>query len=227
VLQSDPVHWMIGKDNPLEGVLLKRLTLAAAAAAIAICGLMGIAAGSASATVFCKTQGYFKCPAGNYYQVGDKLELHSGAVQLKVYGYLELACSHSNLDMTITDDGGSLRAEAVRTRVDKFTLESCNKTPTVLSNGNTYTVWNLGSFSGSTYLQETSFKVKSNTFGVNCTFTFSDPGTLYEPATLNGTDASSLVFKNTPISAKVCTNATINATYDFKEPNQRVFVLQE
>lgn len=188
---------------------------------------MGIGTGAASANVFCKTYGFYKCPAGNYYQVGDKLQLGSQGVQVRVAGYQELFCSQSELEMTITNAGGSTSAQPVRTRIDNYTLQNCTKTPTVLGTGNSYTTWDGGTFDGRTYLPELSFKSFSSMFGTNCTYTFTDPGVLHHPGTLSGTSESYIEFNKTPMSSKICNPATFTGTYVFYEPNQRIFVLQE
>lgn len=171
---------------------------------VALCG------GSASATVFCKTN---TTPCSSQVTTGTKVEMAlSGVSAMKAIATDE--CKSSEWSWKAESAGGS--SSTVSGKVEPLKFSSCSCETKVLKNGEVEAHWVSGTMNGT--LTSKSAEITSNCSGLDCVYgtgAGTSIGTLTggEPAKL---DVSATLAK---ISGALCpSTATWTATYEVKTP---------
>lgn len=147
---------------------LKMLGLFAVAATVLMAFL---GAGTASATVICKTVPTAGvCPEGWDYPTGTKgkasLEAHTSATLTDSSGNVLATCTGSTVEGTSANTGGA--TETVKSTLTSLTWEGCSQTTDTINPGSGQLHWISGTVNGTLTTIGTS--VTLNIFGVSCTY---------------------------------------------------------
>ncbi len=166
---------------------MKHLIKTGLAAAVICVAMALIGAGSASATVLCKSAPANNvCPAADVYGVGSELSANSvGNISFTTNGGTTLwTCKSASYKTTVTDAGGV--GKNVKLDDTNYSFNECSYTFTLLRAGNSELGW-TGSHGGFDAAGGTEFRV-SGIFGATCvygwgaalefTFTGGNPATI-------------------------------------------------
>lgn len=132
---------------------MKRLSILATLATVALLGIAALGAGSASADVLCNkvVGGSYDCPTQNTYGVGAEFHAtNHGAISLKRTGGSTIfSCGTSELDMTVTNAGGA-GYQYPEVDVSNLTLSNCYGGPASFTSdgGGLFTPYSLSSLKG-------------------------------------------------------------------------------
>lgn len=199
--------------------------------ATGLLGVVVLAPSSASADVLCDkvVGGNYDCPAGNTYGVGAKFHAaNNGVISLKTEdGKTIFVCAASELDMTVTNAGGS-GFKYPEVDVTNLTLGYCGDDPTSFTSDGSalispYSFSSLkGLFNWSGEQLQTTTNVFAPNWFISCTYDISGAGTLAGAKTEEGSELTRLVFNNVQAQAVtgkyLCPQKPLfSAKYDFLE----------
>lgn len=145
---------------------LKTLGLSAVAA-VAIAGFLG--AGSASATVLCKTTAT-PCGAGNIYggALSTSLAASTSAVFKETGGTTFNSCTGSEIKTATSDSGGASKPVVVK--IEALTFSGCSATTTVLNPTATLEVKHSAGTDNGTIEGKGELSVKIKTAFIECVY---------------------------------------------------------
>lgn len=178
-----------------------------------------VGAGTASATVLCKTSGGTTCPAGQAYGSGTAIHAVNVGTVVTTTVYKNIECKKSTMAGATSSEGSP--TETVRAALSVLTFEECNCDVVVLKKGTLEIHWISGTNNGTvTYSGEEKTVTCSTIFGsVHCIYvTNADIGTLSggSPAVLNIPSAS----VNFVITNALCEEDRYwDAKYEITSPN--------